>query len=460
MSIADERCSASRRPSPRSGRGPHLNETPAVVDDDPDAASRRAWRGGESCPRTDSQHARSRSRMPPTPRAEDPPPSARPSSVPSSQVRIASRTRCSESSSLRTVRSSGRGATGRNRAARIATSSARSSPATSCSSTCSSTRSASFGAAPDGLDEAVDPLVDRAPTALDEPVRVEDDDAAGRQLDDALPVLRAEACPERKPAAAPPAPRRGRPGTRRPAADGRPTRSGGRPRRDRRSRTPPSRTMCPARRLRAGRACASAVGGLSRSMRDRTERVSQLPHARRGVNALPDDVSDDEPDAALGELDGVEPVASDVDLLRTRQVARGDLRACQPRESHRQDAPLEGLGDRPLGLEVARAVESLCALARRASRGRRDRPRSERDRLGPAELESSHAPPCGDERDDEEAVRSRRPGPSAGASLHHAPRRTTCASGDPSSSASFCRSPRPGGTPCAGEAARDLVAPR
>ena len=51
------------------------------------------------------------------------------------------------------------------------------------------------------------------------------------------------------------------------------------------------------------------------------------------MDALADDVSDDEPDAALGELDGVEPVASDVDLLRTRQVARRDLRARQPRES-------------------------------------------------------------------------------------------------------------------------------
>ena len=81
------------------------------------------------------------------------------------------------------------------------------------------------------------------------------------------------------------------------------------------------------------------------------------------MNALPDDISDDEPDPVVRELDRVEPVAADGDLVRAGQVARRDLRARQPRESHRQDAPLESLRDRALHLEVAGAVEGLRALA-------------------------------------------------------------------------------------------------
>jgi hypothetical protein len=49
------------------------------------------------------------------------------------------------------------------------------------------------------------------------------------------------------------------------------------------------------------------------------------------VNALADHVPNDEPDAAVGELHGVEPVAADVDLEGAREVARGNLRSRQPR---------------------------------------------------------------------------------------------------------------------------------
>ena len=64
---------------------------------------------------------------------------------------------------------------------------------------------------------------------------------------------------------------------------------------------------------------------------------------------------------------------------------------------------MEGLGDRPLGLEVTRAVQRLCTLARQ--RPEEDAVvRGERARLVPAELEGADAPPCGDERDDEEAA--------------------------------------------------------
>jgi hypothetical protein len=116
------------------------------------------------------------------------------------------------------------------------------------------------------------------------------------------------------------------------------------------------------------------------------------------VHPLAHDVPHHEPDSIVGELDGVEPVASHVDVLHTREVARRDLDTGHARERHRQHAALENLRDRALRLEVARTVERLRALAR-------DRAKKhvivvvESDGIRPLELEDTDAPPARDEWD-------------------------------------------------------------
>ena len=97
--------------------------------------------------------------------------------------------------------------------------------------------------------------------------------------------------------------------------------------------------------------------------REGTERVAQLPHHRRGLHALPDDVADDEADAAVLELDDVVPVPSDVDADRARQVASGERDPSHRREPLRQNAPLHRLRDPALGLVTSRPIERLLALA-------------------------------------------------------------------------------------------------
>ena len=96
---------------------------------------------------------------------------------------------------------------------------------------------------------------------------------------------------------------------------------------------------------------------------ERAERVPQLPHHRGGLNALADDVADDEADRAVLELDDVVPVSADVDADRARQVAGRERDPADRRQALRQDAALHRLRDPALGLVAAGAVERLLALA-------------------------------------------------------------------------------------------------
>ena len=127
--------------------------------------------------------------------------------------------------------------------------------------------------------------------------------------------------------------------------------------------------------------------------RDRAQRVSQLPHVRGGLHSLAHDVTHDETEPAVAQLDGVEPVSTDIDALRAGQVTRRDLHPRDTRQHGGQNASLEGLRDRALGLEVPGSVESLRSLASQS-------PEEaaivvvERDRLRPAELEDTDGVPA------------------------------------------------------------------
>ena len=98
--------------------------------------------------------------------------------------------------------------------------------------------------------------------------------------------------------------------------------------------------------------------------RQRPHPVPELRHRRRRLHALADDVADGEPEPAVGQHQRVEPVAADVHRGRAGQVARGDAHALDIGDRLGQDAPLERLGDRPLPLVAARAVERQAALRR------------------------------------------------------------------------------------------------
>ncbi len=108
---------------------------------------------------------------------------------------------------------------------------------------------------------------------------------------------------------------------------------------------------------------------------DRAQRVPQLPHVRGGLHSLAHDVTDDETESAIAQLDGVEPVSTYVDALRARQVARCDLHPRDTWQHGGQNASLEGLRDRAFRVEVPGSVESLRSLASRESRGTGDRRR-------------------------------------------------------------------------------------
>ena len=55
----------------------------------------------------------------------------------------------------------------------------------------------SKGDVKEGLGKASKAIVDGSAATLDQPVRVQDDDASGRELEQLLPVGRADARPER-----------------------------------------------------------------------------------------------------------------------------------------------------------------------------------------------------------------------------------------------------------------------
>ena len=140
---------------------------------------------------------------------------------------------------------------------------------------------------------------------------------------------------------------------------------------------------------------------------DCAQRVSQLPHVRRSADSLPYDVTYDEPEPAVAQLEGVEPVSTDVDTLRAGQVARRYLDPGDARQRGGQDAALKGLRRRALRLEVPGPVERLRSLT----------PESleeaaivvaQGDRLRPAELEDANGAPARDERHGESRARDSR----------------------------------------------------
>ena len=102
--------------------------------------------------------------------------------------------------------------------------------------------------------------------------------------------------------------------------------------------------------------------GLERVERERAHPVPELRHRRGRLDALPDDVADDEPEPAVGERQRVEPVAADVDRGRAGEVERGDAYALHRRHGLREDAPLQRLRDDALALVAPRAVEREAAL--------------------------------------------------------------------------------------------------
>ena len=272
---------------------------------------------------------------------------------------------------------------------------------------CSSICSASCRPFSHRRDERVDSVVDRVPAALDEAVRVEQQDASGGQLDDALSVLRAESGSEREPSSAleeldPTVGERdnGRrmpcrgvaENARRRVEDGIDDRS------ERRIEPVAGEAVEPRERRRR----LQPLDG------DRAEGVPQLAHVRGRVHSLPHDVTHDQAEPAVAQLDGVEPVSADVQALRAREVARGDLHSRDTWQRDGQDASLEGLGDRALRVEVPRTVESLRSLAGQS-------PEEavvvvvERDRLCPAELEDADGLTTRDERHGEPRARGAEP---------------------------------------------------
>ena len=69
--------------------------------------------------------------------------------------------------------------------------------------------------------------------------------------------------------------------------------------------------------------------------RERTQGVPQLRHRRGRLDALSHHVADDEPQAPVGEVERVEPVATDVELRRSGEIACGELHAFDARQRHR-----------------------------------------------------------------------------------------------------------------------------
>ena len=84
---------------------------------------------------------------------------------------------------------------------------------------------------------------------------------------------------------------------------------------------------------------------------------AQPAHGGGGVDAVADDIADDQGDPGAGERDHVEPVSAHVDLGAGGQVTAGDLHRRSPGEALRQQAALQGQGGDPLAGVAAGIVK-------------------------------------------------------------------------------------------------------
>ena len=89
---------------------------------------------------------------------------------------------------------------------------------------------------------------------------------------------------------------------------------------------------------------------------ERPHRAAQLTHRDRRGEPVPDDVAHDERDRAVGELERVVPVATDLERRRARAVRRADRHV---REGRRlpQEPELQRVRDAALTLVQPRVVE-------------------------------------------------------------------------------------------------------
>ena len=78
-----------------------------------------------------------------------------------------------------------------------------------------------------------------------------------------------------------------------------------------------------------------------------------LAHDRGGGQTAARDVADPDPEPPGAQIGDVEPVAADVDLGAPGHVAGGDVHLVQHGQDARQQGPLQGEGDLPLGPDVA-----------------------------------------------------------------------------------------------------------
>ena len=203
-------------------------------------------------------------------------------------------------------------------------------------------------AALDRLRKPVHALGQRQRPTLDEPVRVQQQQVAGLELDRRLAAARVEADADRRRAAALEEDRRpalaqvqgrGVAGAR-VAAD--PALVVDDHVGDRRERRPHG-----ARELTES---AEHGAGLEAVERVDAQRVAELRHRRRRDHALADDVADDDADPVVAEVDHVVPVAADLELVPAREVAHGRVDPLDLGQPAREDALLQRHGDLVLPL--------------------------------------------------------------------------------------------------------------
>ena len=99
--------------------------------------------------------------------------------------------------------------------------------------------------------------------------------------------------------------------------------------------------------------------------------AAQHAHLPGGLQAVADDVADDQRDAAAGELERVVPVAADAVAVGGREIARRELAARQLGREHGQQAALERLDRRALALVALGAGQRDAGGERELARDRR-----------------------------------------------------------------------------------------